>query len=139
LITLIYAYAAIPGDINFGRAIFFGLVPAQVSKAVFFFSVLIGAAMVNLFFLGFVSGYKKSWEIASKENPINLSHLPAWLYGMAGLINLLLITGIFYVGFTNSAEEVVITNFAIVIAAVPVLIVIWLLYLPFLLKAPQEA
>jgi hypothetical protein len=138
LVSLVYAYAAIPGSIDFGGPVLFGLLPEEISKVAFFFGVLILASLINLVLLAFIRAYRQRWMIASKGSPLNLGQLPAWLNGFLGLINLLLITGIFYIGFTNSAEEVTIGNFTLVIAAVPVLLIIWIIYLPFLLRRQDD-
>ena len=138
LVSLIYAYAAIPGAVNFGGPVLLGLLPEEISKVVFFFGILLMASLINLLILAFIRAYRNSWTIASKDSPLNLGQLPAWLHGFLGLLNLLLITGIFYIGFTNSAEEVNISNFTFVITAVPALLVIWIIYLPFLLKKQED-
>lgn len=138
LVSLIYAYAAIPGAINFGGPVLFDLLPEEISKVAFFFGILVLASSINLIGLAFIRAYRNRWIIASKGSALNLRQLPAWLNGFLGLVNLLLITGIFYIGFTNSAEEVTIGNFTLVIAAVPVLLVIWVIYLPFLLRKQED-
>lgn len=138
LVSLIYAYAAIPGAINFGGPVLFSLLPEEISKVMFFFGVLLIASVINLIILAFIRAYRQKWVVASKGSLLNLGQLPAWLHGFLGLFNLLLITGIFYIGFTNSAEEVNIGNFTLVIAAVPVLLVVWIIYLPFLLRKQDD-
>jgi hypothetical protein len=138
LVTLIYAYAAIPGGINFGGPLLFGLLPEEISKVAFFFTVLVITSLINLLGLAFIKSNRSKWSVASQGSPLNLNQLPGWLHGFLGLVNLLLITGIFYIGFTNSAEEILIGNFTLVIAAVPVLLVIWIIYLPFLLRSAND-
>jgi hypothetical protein len=137
LASLIYAYAAIPSDVDFGGELLFGSIPSKVNKASFFFGMLVLCMGVNLLIMAIVRNYKRKWEVASKGSPINLGTLPAWFYGMAGWLNLFFVLGVFYIGFTNSAEEINISNYSLVLYALPILIFLWLLYLPFLLRSQE--
>ncbi len=136
LASLIYSYAAIPGDIFWGEGAFFGLVPATMSKSAFFFIALITSILINLIFIGLIKNYDNRLRLAA-GSPINLRIIPAWLHGLAGWLNVFFVLIVFYVGFTNSAEEMKLDNYDIMIFVGPILILLWFFYLPVLLMSKK--
>ena len=136
LASLIYSYAAIPGDIFWGEGAFFGFVPAVMTKDTFFFVSLIACILINFIFIALVKNYDTKLKFTS-GSPINLRIIPAWLHGLAGWINIFFLLVVFYVGFTNSAEEMKTDNYDIMIFAGPILILLWFFYLPVLLMSKK--
>ncbi|MGE0929798.1 hypothetical protein [Peijinzhouia sedimentorum] len=136
LASLIYSYAAIPGDIVWGEGAFFGLVPAVMSKSTFFFTALITCILINLIFIGLIKNYDNKLRLTS-GSPINLRIIPAWLHGLAGWLNTFFVLIVFYVGFTNSAEEMKSDNYDVMIFIGPILILLWFFYLPVLLMSKK--
>jgi hypothetical protein len=136
LISLIYSYAAIPGDIAWGEGAFFGLVPAIMSKSTFFFSTLLACIFINFIFIALIKNYDSKLKVTN-GSPINLRIIPAWLHGLAGWLNIFFVLIVFYVGFTNSAEEMKSNNYDIMIFVGPILILLWFFYLPILLMSKK--
>jgi len=127
LMILIYSYANIVGnEISIPNS----FVEVSISKAVYFYSVVVAIIIINgsIYFLSHLLKLNK--EVSS-----NFSYnIEFWLFGVALIINFFIISTVIFLSFYNNSIINYLSYIGYLIVASLTALVVWLLRLPLILK-----
>lgn len=124
VLLIVYAFLPDPTGILFSKS---GDIIYSISRNIFFYAFLIIFFLVQLIFYLFRNYVLNNWlENKGKQRLI------IWFRGMFLLINLFFILFVSFLGFANNAVDYTYSSVVSLAIAGPLLMLLWLLILPFI-------
>lgn len=133
--ALLWSYAYMVGQVDYGLSLD-GINTPIIEKETYFFSAIAIFLFVNVIIGWFLISLKK---VKTTEGGSGLRNaglkkeLLVWFKGFAGVINLALSMILFFIGLMNLAESEEAMTLGFYVYLGPILLLIWLVYLPFIL------